>query len=413
MPIFDQGYQHWQGTLGNTARRWLAVTRHGIRVGMENRILRLQILASWIPALMLAGVICLWGMVEQKTPWAMSFLSSFRTLRGLVNDPSSFRVTAWTLCFHQFIFVEIYLIMLMVLMVGPSLISQDLRFNALPPYFSRPVRRIDYFAGKLGVIGFFLAAVTIAPAVLAWLLGICFSLDFTAVADTFRLLAGMIAYGIIVTLSAGLLMLALSSLSRNSRYIAIFWACVWFLTLGVSHLLQELNRHQLNAQYVRPLRMQFFQKQNDLRNLEQQRFNQPFNPGQPRPEDQKREQRIEQLRADFAQLQNEINNGQAMVDEARSQDLWQLLDYTGNLQRLGYALIGSREAWEKVDEMMNVTAFPGQGFNAPGPMPFLQNLAKTMVPSYPWYWSALVLLGIAGVSVWILNTRVKSMDRLR
>ncbi len=30
--------------------------------------------------------------------------------------------------------------MLLVLMVGPDLISQDLRFNAIPLYFARPLR---------------------------------------------------------------------------------------------------------------------------------------------------------------------------------------------------------------------------------------------------------------------------------
>ena len=42
--------------------------------------------------------------------------------------------------------------MFLVLLVGPELISQDLRFNAMPLYFARPVRRLDYFVGKLGVI---------------------------------------------------------------------------------------------------------------------------------------------------------------------------------------------------------------------------------------------------------------------
>ena len=34
VPIFDQGYQHWNGTLTSHAWRWLAITRHGVRVGM-------------------------------------------------------------------------------------------------------------------------------------------------------------------------------------------------------------------------------------------------------------------------------------------------------------------------------------------------------------------------------------------
>src|SRR5262249_2109073 len=33
--------------------------------------------------------------------------------------------------------------------------------------------------------------------------------------------------------------------------------------------------------------------------------------------------------------------------------------------------------------------------------------------SYPWQWSAGVLAGLAALSVWILATRVRSLDRLR
>jgi len=44
MPIFDQGYQHWQGTLAGHRWRWLAVTRHGVRAQLQNRFVRLLLL---------------------------------------------------------------------------------------------------------------------------------------------------------------------------------------------------------------------------------------------------------------------------------------------------------------------------------------------------------------------------------
>ena len=50
MPIFDQGYQHWQGPLSGHAWRWLAIARHGVRVQMKNRIVFYMVLASWLPA---------------------------------------------------------------------------------------------------------------------------------------------------------------------------------------------------------------------------------------------------------------------------------------------------------------------------------------------------------------------------
>src|SRR5262249_43306407 len=47
MPIFDQGYQHWQGTLSSHAWRWLTVTRHGVRGQLQNRWTRLIMLFAW------------------------------------------------------------------------------------------------------------------------------------------------------------------------------------------------------------------------------------------------------------------------------------------------------------------------------------------------------------------------------
>ena len=46
MPIFDQGYQHWQGKLSGHGWRWLAVARHGVRAQLKNRFVRLMLLMA-------------------------------------------------------------------------------------------------------------------------------------------------------------------------------------------------------------------------------------------------------------------------------------------------------------------------------------------------------------------------------
>ena len=66
MPIFDQGYQHWSGKLSGHAWRWLAITRHGIRAGAKGRMLRIVLLVAWVPALALATMLALWGLIERK-----------------------------------------------------------------------------------------------------------------------------------------------------------------------------------------------------------------------------------------------------------------------------------------------------------------------------------------------------------
>src|SRR5205085_5371490 len=169
----------------------------------------------------------------------------------VIAQPQEYRKAVWTVAYSFFFKAELACALFLVLVVGPNLISRDLRFNALPLYFSRPLRRIDYFLGKLGVIGFFLAATAILPAAAAWVLGVAFSLDLGVVRDTHRLLWGGALYGLVITVSAGTLVLALSSLSRRSIYVGLAWAGFVFLTLMLSGILLGVRMDTERQEVVR------------------------------------------------------------------------------------------------------------------------------------------------------------------
>ena len=367
MPIFDQGYQHWNGELSGHAWRWLAITRHGVRVGMKNRLLRTVLLAAWSPAVALAGILCIWGLLERKADIVKPIMQSLAFLgRQMILDPKHYRLEVWTVCYEAFLWAELRLSMILILLIGPNLISQDLRFNALPLYFSRPLRRIDYFLGKLGIIAAFLCAVVVLPSILAWILGLLFSLDITLIHDTYRLLFSSIIYGLIIATSAGLLVLALSSLSRNSRYIALFWLGIWFVSGILSIILQDTARHEH--------RQEFFNSQ------------QVFSP----TPQMRRQLRLTAAWDDFEKSELE-----------RSKTDWRpIVSYTGNLSRIGEKLLGSNKAWQSL-----ATIQPPQARTS--------FLSTWLSPQYPWYWSAGVLVGLFGLSVCILNFRVKSLDRLK
>ena len=151
MPIFDQGYQHWSGHLSSHAWRWLAITRRGVKTALQGRIVRFALILAYLPAIVLVVVLCLWGLVERQSALIDTVKPYLTALLGrpVLDGPRDFRVEIWTVCFHYFLSWELWFSMLLVLLVGPNLISQDLRYNALPLYFSRPLRRIDYFVGKL------------------------------------------------------------------------------------------------------------------------------------------------------------------------------------------------------------------------------------------------------------------------
>ena len=220
--------------------------------------------------------------------------------------------------------------MILILLVGPNLISQDLRFNALPLYFSRPLRRIDYFLGKLGVIGAFLGMVIIVPSLIAYVLGLLFSLDITIVRDTFGILLASIAYGLVIALSAGMLMLALSSLSRNSRYVALFWVGIWFVSSIVATILEGVGHEQRFHAYHRHARWPNSESQPPTHQPEQARRQQAHGEGN---------------------MRKAMQDFQADQLEAAKTDWRPLVSYTANLSRVGQATARDRRLLGKLGEL--------------------------------------------------------------
>src|SRR5437870_2299371 len=187
MPIFDQGYQHWKGPLAGHAWRWLAVARHGVRATLRGRIVKLMLFLALVPAIALVVVLATWVLLDQQAESVLTFLRRLLPA-DVIARPQDFRAAVWTIAYMFFFKAQLVSSLFLVLVVGPNLISRDLRFNALPLYFSRPLRRIDYFLGKLGVIGFLLAATVIVPAAVAYVLGVALSLPVGVIRATHRLL---------------------------------------------------------------------------------------------------------------------------------------------------------------------------------------------------------------------------------
>ncbi len=117
-----------------------------------------------------------------------------------------------------------------------------------------------------------------------------------------------------------------------------------------------------------------------------------------------------------------------------------LVSYTSNLRRVRDALFDAETAWDKITkvfeggrragETLAMGPFgPRRGprFRGGPPTPFappsddeaemLDAQRRPRPPlapaTYPWQWSAGVLVGLAAASVAILMTRIRSLDRLR
>src|SRR4051812_10739633 len=101
MPIFDQGYQHWQGKLSGHSWRALAVTRHGVRSLLQNRFIRLLLLLAWLPAIALVGWLAVWGLLEQQAESVLAFLQRLLPA-DVVAQPRDYRSAMWTVAYSFF-----------------------------------------------------------------------------------------------------------------------------------------------------------------------------------------------------------------------------------------------------------------------------------------------------------------------
>ena len=433
MPIFDQGYQHWKGALSGHAWRWLAISRHGLRTQLKGRYVRLLLVLAWMPALALVAALAVWGLFEQGALGAdwLLMLKSY----GMTEHPREFRQALWTMAYSFFFRTELYFILLLVTLTGPNLISLDLRYNALPLYLSRPLTRLDYFLGKLGVIAALVAAVAVLPAAAAYVLGVCFSLDLSVVRDTWRLLPASILYGLLITVSAGNLMLALSSLSRRSLFVGLAWVGLFLIGWVVAGVLDKIHHETIAQRQAEGWRRAQPEFQPPRRTQPQRGPRQGYdeNDFDPQPEEYETPQSPLQGPPGFAgrrgplpdwqqrqqQLQQEIEQAER---ESLTADWRPLFSYTANLSRLGEAILNTDAAWVQIGrayerqrtQFQSMSGMSAGPWNRDRPEPANErSLAEYWLSQYPWTWSAAVLAGIWGLSLCILSTRVKSLDRLR
>jgi hypothetical protein len=131
---------------------------------------------------------------------------------------------------------QAFLMFLLIGMIGPPLISRDVRSRAFLLYFSRPLDVWEYVLGKAAVVWLYIAAITTLPALLLYILAVLLSPSFGVVLDTWDLPLRILAASALMMVPTTALILMFSSLTTESRYAGFAWFAVWVLgwvTYGV------------------------------------------------------------------------------------------------------------------------------------------------------------------------------------
>ncbi|MGE3507703.1 MAG: ABC transporter permease subunit [Vicinamibacterales bacterium] len=215
MPIHDQGYRRYTGRRRPPGRGWRVIARSGIRAMLGRRAFVGLLIVAWLPFLVRAVQI----YAATNLPQASFLAPSAETFRQFLGQQEVF-----------LFFVAVY--------AGAGLIANDRRAHALQIYLSKPLTRAEYVIGKLGVLFSFLLAVSWLPAVLLLVVEVLFTGSFDFAREHLFLLPAITFFSWLEALVLSLAMLALSSLSRSSRYVAMLYAGVLFFSQALAVVLR-------------------------------------------------------------------------------------------------------------------------------------------------------------------------------
>jgi ABC-type transport system involved in multi-copper enzyme maturation permease subunit len=131
--------------------------------------------------------------------------------------------------FQDFLEQQGVFFFIIAIYVGAGAIASDRRANALQIYLSKPLMRMEYIGGKLAVLMTFLLLVTLVPALLLLVVQIGFA-GFDFLRSNAYVIPAIILASFARVIVASFTMLALSSLSKSTRYVAVLYTGVVFFT---------------------------------------------------------------------------------------------------------------------------------------------------------------------------------------
>ena len=210
MPIHDQSYRRYGGGKALPGQAWTVIARAGIMNMIRKRTFMGLLLFAWFP-----------------------FIARAIQIYVTANYPqvAMFAPTAET--FRQFLEQQDFFVFIVTIYVGAGLIASDRRANALQIYLSKPLMRTEYIFGKAAILFAFLLFVTLVPALLLLVLQVLFAGSFAFLKKNLFLFPAITVAAMLQAFLATFTMLALSSLSKSSRYVGILYAGIIFFTAAI------------------------------------------------------------------------------------------------------------------------------------------------------------------------------------
>lgn len=274
MPVNDVGYRAWSGRIGGPLARILTIAETGCWLALKSTWVKRVLFFAWLPILFWGVGLYFGEQTLQESRGSFTgmdrpgdsrvedvmeeledeFGREFRRETGAAllaqrldfmpevgvlaealrdKDANETRQVVWRWLLMTFFRYPQALAMVFLLgFVVPGLVSRDFRSRAFLLYFSRPIGRLEYVAGKLLIPAVFLFFMSTLPALALYVTGLFLSPDLSVVTLTWDVPFRVLLATLVLVLPTAALAIALSSLTHESRFASFAWFAVWLLGHG-------------------------------------------------------------------------------------------------------------------------------------------------------------------------------------
>ncbi len=211
MPVYENTYRMWEGKRRSLFHRLLAFPKFTYLQIKGKRLIHTVFVMSWLPFILFTVYI-----------YARVNVRLVQSLRIPIQSVPAVDARF----FLTFILAQLPFLFFFTLMVGPGLISTDLRHQALPMILSKPIGRWEYLLGKFLVLFLLLS-------ILSWFQGLLLFISQTAAvpaASPWRqkfwnqslwVLPKIVIFSFVIIFTLNLLVLMFSSLTSNIRFASV------------------------------------------------------------------------------------------------------------------------------------------------------------------------------------------------
>ena len=213
MALEQLGYRGWTGTLRPPWMACWPIVRSGVWLVLRRKIFWVFLAAGLLRFLRLFAIIYIKAEYSATNPRLARFLAAFE-------------VTGTGGAYHEFMFGQGVVTMLLLAFAGSQLVGGDYDQGGLSFYLSRRLGRRQYVVGKLLAIGCLVLLITTVPALVLFtecglLSG---SLDYFL--ENPQIVLGILGYGAVMATALSVLLAAIASWLQRAVPLVVTWLCV-------------------------------------------------------------------------------------------------------------------------------------------------------------------------------------------